>query len=119
MDVIFRNLERLVYSDTNEREAIEPMSEWKWKRLYDLSCQYGITPWVAEGIKRYADDFFLQLSPSLQEKLKTPSPEKNEECLARFELMLHRAAGPLNRFSKKSLQAYADDFIKTLKNIEE
>ena len=29
MDIIHRNIERLIYlEDPNEREAIEPMSEW-------------------------------------------------------------------------------------------
>ncbi|MDE5571198.1 MAG: hypothetical protein K2I86_03985 [Prevotella sp.] len=43
-DVIIRNMERLLDGSTdNGREPIEPMTEWKWNRLYQLSCKYGIT----------------------------------------------------------------------------
>ena len=121
MDIVLRNLQRLVFSDAGnqEREAIEPMTEWKWNKLYQLANQYGVGAWVADGMRVYADDFFLQPSPALRQKLLEAPTEKDPECLEKFELLLHRSSGRLNRFSKKSLQAYADEFIKTVSNIEE
>ena len=120
MDIIIRNLLRLVNSDSvEEREPIEPMTEWKWQRLYQLSREYGIEAWVADGIRRYADDFFLNPSPTLLQQMLDAPTEKNPERMERFELMVHRASGPLKRFIPESLRAYAHDFIETVKNIEE
>ena len=120
MDIIFRNLNRLVNCGSGgEKEPIEPMSEWKWRRLLKLTHQYGISPWVADGAKVYADDFFFQPSPSLRQQLLEAQGEKNQEILDKFELLLYRTSRPFNRFSQKSLRAYAEDFIHTIKNIEE
>jgi hypothetical protein len=120
MDIIIRNLLRLVNSDsTEEREPMEPMTEWKWQRLYQLSREFGIEAWVADGMRAYADDFFLNLSPTLRQQILNTPTEKNPESLERFELFVYRASGPFKRFSRESLKAYAHDFIQTVKNIEE
>ena len=77
MDIIHRNINRLIYlEDPSDREAIEPMSEWKWKRLFTIVRDYGLGPWIADGIKAYSDDFFLQLSPTLREQSLALSGEK-------------------------------------------
>ena len=35
MNVIYRNMERLIAcSSASDRERIEPMSAWKWRKLY-------------------------------------------------------------------------------------
>ena len=120
MDIVLRNLERLVNGGSGEeKEAMEPMSEWKWQRLYDLSRKYGVEGWVADGMRAYADDFFLQPPANLREQMTYASGEKKPERLKKFFLMLHRSGSPLNRFSRVSLRAYAEDFIQTVKNIEE
>lgn len=125
MDIVLRNLERLVKGGADEereameREAIEPMSEWKWHRLYDLARRYGVEGWVADGMLAYGDDFFLQPPKALREQMTYASGEKEPERLEKFFLMLHRSGSPLNRFSRESLRAYALDFIQTVKNIEE
>lgn len=119
-DVIIRNMERLLDGSTNsDREPIEPMTEWKWNRLYQLSHKYGITAWLAEGIKAYEGDFFLQIPTELQQKLLDTKEEKNPENLAKFLLYVERSLGPLHHLTAKSLHAYASDFINTIKNIEE
>ena len=62
MDIIQRNFLRLLKSDAfGQRERIEPMSAWKWKRLYQLSQMHDVTPWVYDGIQTSHDDFFLQI----------------------------------------------------------
>ena len=119
-DVILRNLERLALSDSEaEREQIEPMTEWKWQRLYQIVCKYHVGPWVAEGIKAYSDDFFLQMSPALRQKFLDLQGERSEEDLDRLLLQIDRSQGKLNHLKKASLRAYADELIKTIKNIEE
>ena len=135
MDIILRNLERLVNGGASgekgqtgqagqagqagQKEQMEPMSAWKWRRLYDLARKYGMEPWVADGMRAYADDFFLQPPADLREQMTYTGGQKEPERLERFFLMLHRSGSPLNRFSRESLRAYAKDFIQTVKNIEE
>jgi hypothetical protein len=119
-DIITRNLERLIYSDyKGEKEPIEPMSEWKWRQLYQLARQYRIGAWVKEGLHNYADDFFLQLSPELQRLFQELPAEKDEESLARFQLHIDRHSSRLARYSSRSLRAYAEDLLRTIRNIEE
>lgn len=118
-DVIIRNIERLLLQD-EERERIEPMSEWKWRKLYQLTNKYELGPWVAEGLKAYESDFFLQMPAVLhQQFLELGTGEKNEEKLKRFHLFVERSQSPLHHFTKESLKAYADDLISNIKNIEE
>ena len=120
MDIIFRNLQRLVFSDEfYGQEAIEPMSEWKWNKLYKLSIAYGIGPWVADGFLKYRDDFFLQPSVALRDQFLALNGERNEELLRKFKLNIHRSQRVLNRFTRESLQAYFNDFMHTIRNIEE
>ena len=119
-NIIFRNLERLIYSDfEGEKESIEPMSEWKWRQLYQLARQYGVGAWVKEGLRCYADDFFLQLSPELQRLFQELPTEKDEECLTRLQPYIDRHSSRLARYSSRSLRAYASDLLGTIRNIEE
>ena len=120
MDIIHRNINRLIYlEEPSDREAIEPMSEWKWKRLYTIVRDYGLGPWIVDGMKAYSDDFFLQPSPTLRDQLLALTGEKNPERLERYELEMERAKGTLHKLKPQSLQAYARDLINTVKNIEE
>lgn len=63
MDVVERNFMRLLRSGTfGDRESIEPMSEWKWKRLYQLSLMHGVTALVGDGIRSREGEFFMNIS---------------------------------------------------------
>jgi len=65
MDIIQRNFLRLLKCGAfGQREQMEPMSTWKWKRLYQLSQMNDVTPWVYDGIVACKDDFFLQIPAS-------------------------------------------------------
>ena len=120
MDIILRNLQRLVFSDQYYgQETIEPMSEWKWKKLYEFSIAYGIGPWVADGFRRYSGDFFLQPSESLRSQFLSLDGPRNQELLDKFKIHLLRSQSILNRFTKESLEAYYNDFINSIRNIEE
>jgi hypothetical protein len=119
-NVIQRNIERLVYSDfEGKKDPIEPMSEWKWNKIYQLSRQYGIGAWIADGIRCYDGDFFLNIPPNLRQKFMELSGEKNPKNLEKFQLQIDRQSSLLQRFSTHSLRAYTEDFIKTIQNIEE
>lgn len=119
MNIIQRNIDRLIYSDSSRRDPIEPMTAWKWNRLYQIVKQYGIGPWVAEGIQTYSDDFFLQLTPTLRQQFLDLQGEKDSELLKRYELQVERSKGFLHKLKRQSIQAYTHDFVDTIKNIEE
>ena len=113
-------MERLLLLDTEDhRDRIEPMTEWKWQQLYKLAVKYNISPWIAEGVKAYEGDFFLNMSPALRQQFLGETGTKSRESLSRFLLLIFRAQKPINKLKKESLRAYAKDFIQTIKNIEE
>jgi hypothetical protein len=119
MDIIFRNLQRLVFSDEFfGLEHIEPMSEWKWNKLYELSIAYGIGPWVVDGIRRYSDDFFLQPSDTLRQQFLGLDGPRCQELLDKFKLLLMRSQSLRNHFTQESLQAYFNDFMNSIRNID-
>ena len=62
-----------------------------WNKLYEFTIAYGIGPWVADGFRRYSDDFFLQPSDSLREQFLALNGERNQELLGKFKLNLMRS----------------------------
>jgi hypothetical protein len=79
MDIIQRNFLRLLrYGAFGEREGVEPMTEWKWQQLYQLSQIHGVTPWITDGIRLSEDDFFLQLSPTLRQQFYDDTTERSQ-----------------------------------------
>ena len=120
MDIIQRNIYRLAgCGDFDPKEPLEPMSPWKWHRLYKKAVAYGIGPWVAEGILRHADDFFMQIPPTLYQQFMELKGEKRQERLDRYMLSVTRSQGLRYRLSRQSVKVYISDFINTVKNIEE
>ncbi len=118
--VIIRNIERLIaHRHDADRERIEPMSAYKWQKLYDIAVEYGLLPWIAEGIKDYADDFFLQIPDTVRNNILANTDAKDPEKLERFQLNVERSLGLRHKLSRNSLQAYAQDFIQKVTNIEE
>jgi hypothetical protein len=119
-NIIFRNMERLIYSDAHsENEPIEPMSEWKWNKIYQLANEYKIGAWVADGIRCYEGHFFLNIPPELRQKFLSLPAEKDNENLAKFQLDIDRKMSLRRRFSSQSIRAYAADIMKVVSNIEE
>jgi len=117
-DVITRNIERLTDSEPAQ-EPLEPMSAWKWNKLYRLARQYGIGPWIADGIRRHEDDFYMNIPAGTRQQLLELKGEKDKELLERYHLETGRRLSAKYRYSKYSLQVYLSDFIHTIKNIEE
>ena len=63
MDIIQRNLFLLLRSGAFQTtEDIEPMSAFKWGRLYQLAVMHNIIPFVYYGIIRSKNQFFLHLT---------------------------------------------------------
>lgn len=94
MDIIQRNFLRLLRSGAfKEREPIEPMSAWKWNRLYQLSLMHGVAAWVCGGIQRCADDFFLQIPQAQMERWQQTAAHPPVEPVADDEEL--RLTNPL------------------------
>ena len=120
MDIIQRNIYRLTgCGEFDLSEPLEPMSPWKWYRLYKIVVSYGIGPWVVEGINRHKDDFFMQIPPTLYQQFTELHGDKEQERLDRYVLSVERSQGLRKRLSRRSIKVYVSDFIHTVKNIEE
>ena len=113
-------MERLIAcSSDSDRERIEPMSAWKWRKLYQIANQYGIVPWIADGVRAYEGDFFLQMPEDVKAHFANEYGKKSEENLEKFWLHIERSKGLLYQLSSKSIRAYTKDLIHTITNIEE
>lgn len=65
MDIIQRNLFRLLRSAVFQtQEQIEPMSVFKWNRLYQLALIHHVTSHAYKGLLRCKGQFFLHLTDS-------------------------------------------------------
>ncbi len=79
MDIIQRNFLRLLRCGAfDQREPLEPMSAWKWERLYEVSRIHGVTPWITDGLQKAADDFFLQMPVTLRQKFDADQTSRHE-----------------------------------------
>jgi len=66
MNIIERNFFRLLRAGAFAiEEQIEPLSAWKWNRLFQLSEMHDVSPIVYKGIKRCSDQFFVQVPEAL------------------------------------------------------
>lgn len=70
MTVIERDFFRLLRTGLfGTREPIEPLSPWKWRRLYQFSLLHGVTDIIWQGINTCQDDFFVTLiAPEFKDK---------------------------------------------------
>lgn len=70
MKVIERNFFRLLRAGLfGTHEDIEPLSPWKWRRLYQLSLFHRVPECIWKGIENYQDNYFVSLiATDLKEK---------------------------------------------------
>jgi len=65
-DIITRNFLRLLRAGIfGCEEQIEPVSAWKWKRIYKLSVVHGVSALTFDGLQKCKQQFFQQLPDSL------------------------------------------------------
>lgn len=113
MDIIQRNLFSLLRSGAFQtQEDIEPMSAFKWNKLYQLTVMHNITPFVYDGILRCKNNFFLHLTDKQKQdwekavadyrvKEKRQSDQEEDEFLRPDRLT--------NPLLNRRLQAILDD----------
>ena len=69
MNIIERNFYRLLRAGAfGTDEQIEPLSAWKWNRLYQMSEMHDVAPLLYQGIERCRDQFFLQIPDELMQQ---------------------------------------------------
>jgi len=105
MNIIERNLFRLLRAGAFATdEQIEPLSAWKWHRLYQLSEMHDVAPLIYKGLERCSDQFLVQVPEAL---LQTWSTAKNHDDNDENELL---AANRLtNPMLNHQLQNILDD----------
>ena len=68
MNIATRNFLRLLRAGAfDQDEQIEPMSAWKWQRVYEVACEQGVARLVYRGLQQLADQFFLQIPDAQME----------------------------------------------------
>lgn len=81
MNIIERNFYRLLRAGAfNVEEQIEPLSAWKWNRLYQLSEMHGVSYIIYKGITVCRHQFFVQIPERLLEQwAKAVSHDEGED----------------------------------------
>ena len=127
MDVIQRNFFRLLRSGAfgGDGEKVEPMSPWKWNRLYNVSLMHGVAALVCDGIKRHASDFFMQMPEAQWRKweLATKTAEaRNEEAMARvselFAILNKEQLRPILLYGVGEAMLYDNPLHRTCGDID-
>ena len=103
MDVIERNFMRLLRSGTfGDDTAIEPMSQWKWNRLYQMSLMHGVTVFIYDGIMARDGEFFINLTDE-QRKTWRMSVEETEEKNCQHNILTARLIEQLNHLNTRPI----------------
>jgi hypothetical protein len=86
MNIIERNLFRLLRAGAfNTQEQIEPLSAWKWRRLYQLSEMHDVAPFTYQGLERCKEQFLVQVPADLMQQwgvAKNHGDDEDNELLA-------------------------------------
>ena len=76
MDIIQRNLFRLLRSGAfGSQEQIEPMSAFKWERLYQIAMLHDVIPYAYKGINTCRSQFFMHLTEKQEATWKRANDE--------------------------------------------
>jgi hypothetical protein len=80
MNIIERNFYRLLRSGAfGTTEQIEPLSAWKWNRLYQLALMHDVATMVYQGILCCQEQFFVQPPTKLMKLWKESTTVGSDE----------------------------------------
>ena len=80
MNITERNFFRLLRAGAlGTEEQIEPLSAWKWRRLYQLAVMHDVEDLVRRGIDRCATQFFVQVPEKLLAEWDATQADNNSE----------------------------------------
>lgn len=69
MDITTRNMFCLLRAGVlGRQEAVEPMSAWKWARVYELAMVHGLEAETWAGIRLLQGQFFMRLTDDLRQR---------------------------------------------------
>ena len=111
MNVLQRNFFRLLRSGTfGSKEQLEPLSTWKWDKLYRLSLMHGVAALIYDGMMVMKDDFFLQLTDAqwaLWKKTVAETENQNKET----DIQLSEVFSHLNKEKLESITGASKEII--------
>lgn len=107
MNIIQRNFFRLLRCGAFQTtEVIEPMSIYKWGKLYQLSIAHDVQPYVYQGLTKCKDQFFLHLTDTQWKQWQQAIGSREEDD---DEGELLRPDKLTNPILNKQLQNILDD----------
>ena len=72
MELTERNFIRLLCCGIfGSDDTIEPMSYWKWQRLFRMSLNHGVSALVYDGIENHNGDFGMNIPDDIRDSWKT------------------------------------------------
>ena len=110
MDIIQRNLFRLLRSGAfGAQEQIEPMSAFKWERLYQIAMLHDVIPYAYQGINNCRSQFFMRLTDKQELTWKRANEEITAHQTEEEEDTFLRADTLTNPVLNRQLQNILDD----------
>lgn len=112
MDIVQRNLFRLLRSGVfNADEKIEPMSAFKWERLYQLAVMHDIVIYTYKGLLSCKNQFLLRFPERLWKEWQSAAEEagKKRPFLDEEEDDFLRPDHLTNPVLNRKLQTILDD----------
>ena len=110
MDIIQRNLFRLLRSGAfGTQEQIEPMSAFKWERLYQIAMLHDVIPYAYQGITNCRPQFFMRLTNKQELTWKRANEEITAHQTEEEEDTFLRADTLTNPVLNSQLQNILDD----------
>lgn len=126
MNIITRNFYKLLRAGAfGEEEQIEPMSAWKWRRVYQYSLMHGVQVLAYEGIKRCSDQFFMQLPGDLSDIWEKNVLESDQQYNDKkaviaelYQIFSQQQLRPILIRGGQLAQFYEQPDMRTFQNIE-
>ena len=110
MDIIQRNLFRLLRSGAfSTQEQIEPMSAFKWERLYQIAMLHDVITYAYQGITNCHSQFFMRLTDKQELTWKRANDEITAHQTEEEEDIFLRADTLTNPVLNNQLQNILDD----------
>ena len=105
MEITNRNFYRLLRSGAfDEHQDLEPMSQFKWKRILQLAMAQDVNIYIAKGFSNCMSDPNLQLSSELKNELQPyleqPLPDVSTTTLA----IMKAEPNPANIFIRRRMK---------------
>jgi len=103
MNVVQRNFISLLSAGAfGNGGQVEPMSPYKWRKLFQLSLIHGVAALVYDGIEARRNDFYMQLPTDLRghwreavDETERANREKNAQLSALFRQLTHQKLRPV------------------------